>query len=408
MLTNVIPSDPNFTIAMIGLALLVGWAAGMICRQVKVPMVVGYIVVGIILGKSLLGIFNDNNFPALVYFTYIALAAIGFDIGGELAFRKLKKLGKSIIWISLLESFGATLLVTIAVYLYTRKLYMALVFGALASATAPAATVDVLREYQTSGPLTTTVFAVVGIDDAIAIIIYAFSIFVAKALLSSSDVHISEALLKPSIEIIGALGMGFVIGIIFLFLIRNYTARRGLMVLTLGVIILTTGLSNLFHYSLILANMALGLTIVNVTKWRRSDVFELMRGITPALFVIFFIIVGAQLQAGKLLSLGWLGLLYIAFRSLGKQTGALLGGIIANAPSAVRRYLGLCLFSQAGVAIGLSIQTMIEFGAGQYGDAGIELGMIAISVIAATTLFFQLIGPPSTRYAVIKAKEVNI
>jgi Kef-type K+ transport system membrane component KefB len=408
LLTNAIPSDPNFTIAMIGLALLVGWAAGMICRQVKVPMVVGYIVVGIILGKSLLGIFNDNNFPALVYFTYIALAAIGFDIGGELAFRKLKKLGKSIIWISLLESFGATLLVTIAVYLYTRKLYMALVFGALASATAPAATVDVLREYQTSGPLTTTVFAVVGIDDAIAIIIYAFSIFVAKALLSSSDVHISEALLKPSIEIIGALGMGFVIGIIFLFLIRNYTARRGLMVLTLGVIILTTGLSNLFHYSLILANMALGLTIVNVTKWRRSDVFELMRGITPALFVIFFIIVGAQLQAGKLLSLGWLGLLYIAFRSLGKQTGALLGGIIANAPSAVRRYLGLCLFSQAGVAIGLSIQTMIEFGAGQYGDAGIELGMIAISVIAATTLFFQLIGPPSTRYAVIKAKEVNI
>jgi NhaP-type Na+/H+ or K+/H+ antiporter len=266
----------------------------------------------------------------------------------------------------------------------------------------------VLREYQASGPLTTTVFAVVGIDDAIAIIIYAFAIFVAKALLSSSSVKVGEALLKPTYEILGALGMGLVIGLLFLFLIRNYTARRGLMVLTFGVIILTTGLANMLHYSLILANMSLGLTIVNLTKWRREDVFELMRGMTPPLFVLFFIIVGSELQAGKLLTLGWLGLLYIVFRTIGKQAGASLGALISDAPKPVRRYLGLCLFSQAGVAIGLSIQTVLEFGGGQFGTAGIELGTIAISVIAATTLFFQIIGPPSTRYAVIKAQEAMV
>jgi NhaP-type Na+/H+ or K+/H+ antiporter len=408
MLKNIIPSSPHFIVAMIGVALLIGWAAGLLCRRIKVPMVVGYIIVGILLGKSVLSIFNDDNFNSVVYFTYIALACIGFDIGGELAFRKLKNLGKSIIWISILESFGATLLVTLAIYIYTRKLYIALIFGALASATAPAATVDVIREYQASGPLSTTVFAVVGIDDGIAIIIYAFAIVFAKMLLASNGVHVAEAILRPLLEILGSMALGFGIGIVFLFLIRKYTASRGLLVLTWGVIILTTGLANLFHFSLILANMAMGMTIVNLTKWKRDDLFELMRSTTPPLFVIFFIVVGSQLDASKLLTLGWIGLLYIVFRSIGKQAGASLGGAISKAPLTVRRYLGLCLFSQAGVAIGLSIQTMIEFGGGKFGDAGVELGIMAISVIAATTLFFQLIGPPSTRYAIIKAGEAKV
>ena len=408
MLKDVLPSGPHFIVMMIGLALLVGWGAGMLCRRIKVPMVVGYIIVGILMGRSLLGIFNEDNFNGLVYFTYIALACIGFDIGGELAFRKLRHLGKSILWISILESLGATILVTIAVYLYTRKLYIALVFGALASATAPAATVDVLREYQASGPLTSTVFAVVGIDDGIAILIYAFAIFFAKMLLAGSDVHVAEVILRPSYEILGALAMGCAIGLVFLFLMRNYTARRGLLVLTWGAILLTTGLANMLHFSLILANMAMGMTIVNLTRWRRDDLFELMRGSTPPLFVIFFVLVGSQLQAGKLLTLGWIGLLYIVFRSIGKQVGSSLGGAVSRAPANVRKYLGLCLFSQAGVAIGLSIQTMIEFGGGKFGDTGIELGVMAISVIAATTLFFQVIGPPCTRYAIIKAGESTI
>lgn len=402
------PEGPHFIMAMLGVALLLGWGVGLLCRRVKVPMVVGYILVGVIMGRSVLGIFNAENFEGLVFFTYIALACIGFDIGGELVFRKLRNLGKAIIWISILESLGAFILVTSAIYLYNRKLYIALVFGALASATAPAATVDVLREYQAAGPLTTTVFAVVGIDDAIAIIIYAFSIFFSKMLLVSGDVHLAEVALKPTGEILGALGLGFAIGVIFLFIIRHYAARRGLMVLTWGAIVIVTGLANAIGLSLILANMALGLTVVNTTKWRRDDLFELMRNTTPPLFVIFFVLVGSQLDVGKLVSLGWIGALYIIFRSIGKQSGASVGAVVSNAQPVVRKYLGLCLFSQAGVAIGLSIQTWLTLGQERYGAAGAELGMMAISVIAATTLVFQLIGPPFTRYAVIKAGEANI
>ncbi len=408
MLDNVLLKDPNFIALALGVSLLLGWAAGLLCRKIKTPMVVGYILVGILLGKSLLGVFNDQNIQGLYFIIYLGLACIGFDIGGELALHKMRNLGKQIIWISALETLAATLLVALAVYIYTRELYIALIFGALAAATAPAATVDVLREYQASGPLTTTTFAVVGIDDAYAVFIYAFAAFFAKMLISNKTVHITEAVLRPAGEILGSLALGLVIGLLFLFLIRNYTARRGLLVLTWGVIVATTALANLFHFSLILANMALGLTVVNLTRWKRDDLFELMRNTTPPLFVLFFVLVGAQLDAGKLLSVGVIGLLYIVLRSAGKLSGAYLGGVISDAPETVRKYLGLCLFSQAGVAIGLSIQTKITFGAKLYGQAGIELGIMAVSVIAATSLLFQIIGPPSTRYAVIKAGEANV
>lgn len=408
MLKNLVPDDPNFIALALGVALLAGWGAGLLCRKIKTPMVVGYILVGIVLGKSLLGVFSDQGIEGLYFIIYIGLACIGFDIGGELAFHKMKNLGKSIIWISALETLAATVLVTTAVFLYTRELHIALIFGALAAATAPAATVDVLREYQASGPLTTTTFAVVGIDDAYAVIIYAFASFFAKMLLTKEDLHIAEAVLRPTGEILGSLALGLIIGLAFLFLVRNYTARRGLLVLTWGVIIATTALANLLGFSLILANMALGLTVVNLTRWKRDDVFELMRNTTPPLFVLFFVLVGAQLDAGKLASLGVIGLLYVVLRSAGKLSGAYLGGVISNAPDTVRRYLGLCLFSQAGVAIGLSIQTKITFGARLYGPVGIELGIMAVSVIAATSLLFQIAGPPSTRYAVIKAGEANI
>ena len=408
MLQEVIPKDPNFIAMAIGAALLLGWIAGLACRKIKIPMVVGWLIVGIIFGKSLFAVFNETNLDGLVIFTYLALAVIGFDIGGEMAFRKIRALGKSILWISLLETLGASISVTLAVYVYTRKLYIALVFGALAAATAPAATVDVLREYQASGPLTTTTFAVVGIDDAYAVIIYSFSIFFTKMLLTQKEVKAVEILFKPTLEILGSMALGVAVGALFLFMIRNYTARRGLLVITWGVIVFVTGLANLLGLSLILANMALGMTIVNSPKWKRDDLFEIMRGTTQPVFVIFFVLVGAQLDAAKLASLGVIGLLYIVFRSGGKMSGAYLGGVVSQSPEPVRKYLGLCLMSQAGVAIGLATQTMITLGRGGFGPAGVELGTMAISVIAATSLVFQLAGPPLTRYAVFKSGEANV
>lgn len=409
MLEDLIPRSADMVLFLAGLSLFLGWASGQLFQKIKIPQVVGFIVMGVVLGTSALGVLNTETLDSLVFVNFLALGFIGFDIGGELSLRGLRKLGRPILWISLLESIGAFLLVTIAITLYTKKLYLGLVFGALASATAPAATVDVLREYQSSGPLTTTLFAVVGIDDGLAIAIYAFAAFFAKILLGGAEtVNYAAVVLIPFAEIFGALGIGFVVGLILLLLVRKITSRATILIFVIGSVLVTTGLANLLNMSLILANMAAGMTIINLPRYGRPDLFEIARGVTPPLFILFFILVGARLDVGKLVSLGGIGLLYVAFRTVGKQSGTYVGARISKAPRAVSRYLGLCLFSQAGVAIGLAIETALEFGTGEFGTAGIELGVMAITVIAATTLVFQLIGPPCTRYAVIKAGEAQV
>ena len=409
MLERIIPHSADMVLLITGLALFLGWGIGRLAQMAKVPQVVGHIMLGVVLGASVLGVLNAQTLDSLTFINFLALAFIGFDIGGELSLRGLRKLGRPIIWISILEALGAFLLVSAAVYLYTRKLYVALIFGALSSATAPAATVDVLREYQASGPLTTTLFAVVGIDDGLAIAIYAFAALFAKILLAGAEtINYVEVILRPLAEILGALAMGFAIGLLLLLLSRKITSRVTILIFVLGSILVTTGLANLLNLSLILANMAVGMTVINLPRYGRSDLFEAARGVTPPLFILFFVLVGARLDVAKLASLGVIGTLYIVFRTVGKQSGTYVGARIGRAPAAVSRYLGLCLFSQAGVAIGLSIETMLDFSAPQFGAAGAELGAMVITIIAATTLIFQIIGPPCTRYAVIRAGEAQV
>jgi Kef-type K+ transport system membrane component KefB len=409
MLEEVVPKSADMILLMTGLALFLGWFAGRLTERIKVPQVVGQIIIGVILGGSVLGVLSTETLDSLVFINFLALAFIGFDIGGELSFRGLRRLGRPILWISLLESLGAFLLVSIAIFIWTRKLYVALIFGALSSATAPAATVDVLREYQSSGPLTTTLFAVVGIDDGMAIAIYAFAALFAKILLGGGEtINYAKVILLPFAERFGALALGFGIGVILLLLVRNITSRATLLVFVIGSILVTTGAANLLSLSLILANMSVGMTIINLPRYGRPDLFEIARGVTGPLFILFFVLVGARLDVGSLWSVGMIGVLYVFFRTLGKQSGTYVGALAGRAPRNVRRYLGLCLFSQAGVAIGLAIETMLEFGGGEFGSAGVELGMMALTIIAATTLVFQIIGPPFTRFAIFKAGEAQV
>jgi len=403
---EIISKSPNIIIALFGATLLLGWFGGRFSQKIKTPQVVGFIIIGLFLGGSFLKILPIKLLDKFVFVNYLALSLIGFDIGGELVLRNLKKVGKSIIWISILESVGAFLIVTLAIFLLTNKLYIALIFGALSSATAPAATVDVLREYRASGPLTTTLFAVVGIDDGIAIIIYAFASTFAKMLISRHG-NFNPVLLagRPLFEIAGALILGFAIGLLLISLSRRVYEREALLILGLGSILLCTGLATTFHFSLILTNMALGLTLSNLPRYGRSDIFETVHQVAPPIFILFFILVGARLQIKYLTVMGVLGIVYIITRTVGKSLGSYLGAKISKANPNVAKYLGLCLFSQAGVAIGLSIQTWHEFRA--YGALGYALGLLTINVIAGTTLVFQLIGPPFTRFAILKAGEAN-
>lgn len=390
---------------LLGLAILLGLSGGKSGKKLGSPLVVGYILIGVILGASVLGIFQPDLVDKLDVVNYLALALIGFDIGGELSLDVLKKLGRSVSYITFLEAFGAFTWVTLAVLLLTRKLYIALIFGALACATAPAATVDVLREYKTAGPLTSTVFAVVALDDAIAIIIYAFASAFAKISISGYEqISFITIMSTPLMEIGGSILLGMLMGMVLGYVTRRTHDRNELLILSLGSILICTGLANMFHFSLILANMAMGMTLINLPLTDRRA-FDVVSSVSPPIYVLFFVLIGARLRVDLLPAMGILGLTYILFRVTGKSIGSFLGARVSSAEEAVAKYLGFCLFSQAGVAIGLAVQAWHEFQA--YGVEGYQLGLLAINVIAATTLIFQVIGPISTKFAVVKAGEVG-
>ncbi len=390
---------------LLGLAILLGLGGGKSGKKLGSPLVVGYILIGVILGASVLGMFQPDLVDKLDVINYIALALIGFDIGGELSLDVLKKLGKSVGCITLLESFGAFAWVTLAVLLLTRKLYIALIFGALACATAPAATVDVLREYKTAGPLTSTVFAVVALDDAIAIIIYGFASAFAKMSISGYEqISFITIMSTPLMEIGGAILLGIIMGVMLGYVTRQTHDRNELLILSLGGILICTGLANMFHFSLILANMAMGMTLINL-PFTDKRTFDVMSSISPPIYILFFVLIGARLRIDLLPVMGVLGLTYILFRTTGKSIGSFLGARVSGAEEVVAKYLGFCLFSQAGVAIGLAIQAWHEFQA--YGVEGYQLGLLAVNVIAATTLIFQVIGPILTKLAVVRAGEVG-
>lgn len=391
---------------LLGLALLLGFWGGNSVTRLRSPQVVGFIIIGVLLGESGVGIIGQEVLEKLEVIGFIALAIIGFDVGGELTIDVLRKLGRSIITITVLETMGAFILVTIVVYAYMKDLSTALIFGALACATAPAATVDVVREYRSSGPLTSTLFGVVALDDAAAIINYAFAVTFAKMLLSGKGTLSPSVMIGPSLEILGALVVGLVIGGVLCRAVRKVYAANELLILGFGAILICTGIARSFHMSLILANMALGFALVNLSPFGEKKAFKAVMGVSSPIYILFFVSVGARVNIALLTKLGILGLVYIIFRSLGKWVGAFMGAHVSKAEPEVKRYLGLCLFSQAGVAIGLSIQAMHDFQA--YGEAGAALGLLTINVIAATTFVFQVIGPNFTRYAIIKAGEVNL
>ncbi len=383
---------------MAGIAVLAGLLGGKVSQRLRIPMVVGYIVAGVILGKSGLNIISADSTNIL---TNVALGFIGFGIGSQLKYSTLKKLGSSIIFISCLEALGAFILVGLGVWLLTGKLYLGLVFGSLASATAPAATVDVLEEYHSSGPLTTTLLAVVGIDDGISLLLFGFGISIAQCMLSC-NASITAGLISPLVEIGGAIAVGVAMGYVFARLVKWMNNKTETLILAAGMVILACGIADTFRFSLIMTNMVMGITISNMVSLRINRIQEAVQGFSPPIYVLFFVLVGARLQIGLIPKMGIIGIAYIILRAGGKFGGAYLGALISKAPATVRKYLGLGLFSQAGVAVGLSLAAANILATPETKG----LGDLVINVIAATTFVVQIIGPPLTKIAIVKAGEV--
>jgi Kef-type K+ transport system membrane component KefB len=389
----------------VGIAVICGFIGGKLSNRLKFPAVVGYLISGLVIGPSLFNILNSELLEKLGIFNDLALSLVAFIIGSEIRWGTLKKIGKGIITIIFSESLGAFFLVGAGVYLLTHNLPIALIFGAMAPASAPAGTAAVLQEYKAKGPLTNALYAVVGLDDGLAIMIYAFAAAVARIFLLGENISFLSVLKGPTIEIIGAVILGGIIGVVLGYFVRKIHRNNEILAVSLGAILVCAGLSKHFHLSLILANLSLGITFANFFIFANRRTLEAVNFLTLPVYIIFFVIAGAHLQITLLPTMGLLGLIYIMCRIAGLMGGAYLGATLSNSEAVIRKYLGLGILSQAGVAIGLAIMVTREFSS--LGKVGQELSLLVINTIAATTIIFEIIGPIATKIAISKAGEIG-
>ncbi|MBN2121340.1 MAG: cation:proton antiporter [Candidatus Omnitrophica bacterium] len=389
----------------LGIAIMLGYIGGKISNKAKFPAVIGYILAGLLLGPSFLNIFKEGFLDKLGLVSDLTLGLVAFSIGTELRLGVIRKLGKGIVTIIFAESLGAFLIVFGLVYLVTQKLYLALLFGAMAPASAPAGTVVVLQEYRAKGPLTNALLTVVGLDDGLAILIYAFAAAIAKISISQTHISFQSAVGNPLIHILGAILLGLTLGFIAVNIAKKLTSRQELLVFTIASVFICVGISNILNFSLILSNLAFGAIIANTYLKTSRRTYGVIHEITPPLYVLFFVLAGAHLKIQLLPAMGLIGALYIAGRTAGLMGGAWLGAKITKAHENIRKYLGLGILSQAGVAIGLALLVGREFG--DINSIGKEVATIVINTVAATTIFFEIIGPMTTKLAISRAGEIG-
>jgi len=385
---------------IIGLCLLVGILLGKFMIKFNIPSVPGYIIAGLILGVSGFKFINDQNLESFSFISDFALGIIAFNIGSELNLKLIKKMGKSIVIIAFCESLGAFVLVTGIMLLLKQPIEIALILGAVSSATAPAATVMVLKECKAKGPLTSTLLGVVAVDDAVCLMIYAIAASVAKVFVKHEVVTINKVLIHPITEIALSIVVGGFLGFILAILLKKARNNTELLSFVVGMILLLVGISQAIHLSPLLACMSLGIMIANVSD-NANKVFHSIESFSPPIIAAFFVLAGARLDISLIPHIGVVGVLYLLFRVTGKVLGAALGGKISKAPSVVTKNLGFGLISQVGVAIGLAITVQHEF-------AGTQLAAIVLTVLLATTIITEIVGPILTKRAVINSGEANI
>lgn len=409
------------TLLMVGLMVIGSFFAGRLAKAMKLPSIVGFMLIGVVLGPSALGLVDDTLQHTLGFITRMALGFVAVSIGLELSLVSLRKQGVGIVAIILAESLGAFVAVAGGLYALTRDLPLSLVFGAIAPASAPAGTVAVIRELRARGSLTKALYAVVGFDDGLGIVIFGFAAAGARSLLGRAAGHEGGSLLSviraPAIEVLLSMAIGTAVAVVFCVLARRIRENEGVLVLATGAVLATTGLCTMVHASLILTNMIVGLVIVNTqppafTQRLGRQVATLM----PLLFVLFFTLAGANLHLAALPGLGLIGLVYFLMRSLGLMAGSRLGAIVGRVEEKVKKYLGLGILSQAGVAIGLSLAVKTELhGLGARiaaeGSAAVTrgdyIGATVLTTVTATCIIFELVGPVLTKVALTRAGEAG-
>lgn len=386
------------TLVILALAMVGGLAMSRVVKKLNMPNVTGYLVAGLLIGPCVLHLIPRESLDSLTLVTDVALGFIAFSIGGEFKLSFLKRVGAAPIVITLFEGLTALVLVDIILLILGFDTPLVLMLGAIATATAPAATLMVVRQYKAKGPVTEMLLPVVAMDDALCLMSFSICSAIAKTMVSGSALTVGNMLLEPLKEIGLSLAIGLALGFLMSLALRFFHSRANFLCLVVLVVFLGVGLSNMMGLSSLLVCMMVGATTVNLSK-KADNCLKVCDNFTPPLFMLFFAISGAELDLTVLPTVGVLGVTYILVRVAGKWLGASLGSKIMKQPPAVNRFLGATLMPQAGVAIGMATLAMSQVPA--YGPQ-------IRTVILCGTLIYELIGPLVTKFALTRAGEIHV
>ena len=374
-----------------------GLIFGKLAKRVKLPNVTGYLVAGLIIGPSVLGLIPGDIVSQMSILSDMALGFIAFSVGSEFKISYFKRVGVTPIVIAIFEAGVAGIFVILGLIIAGYEVPFSLVLGAIAAATAPAATVMVIKQYKAKGPLTETLLSVVALDDAVALIAFGFAVTVAKSIESPASGSPLLSILDPFIEIATAVVIGALLGAIFSFILRWFKSSSNRLILSIAFVFLAIALSTLLNVSSLMMCMSMGAILANVSS-TSDTIMKITDSVTPPLFMIFFVVSGAELQLSVIPTIGLVGVIYVVLRVAGKMFGAWAGAALMKAPDTVRRWLGPTLIPQAGVAIGLSL--VAESVVPQYAS-------VIRAVVLCATLIYEIIGPMVTKICLKKAGEIS-
>ncbi len=397
-----------------GISVLGGVLSAFALKKLRIPQVLGYIITGVIIGESGFNMVTESDITRLAPFNFFALGIIGFLVGAEIKFSTLKKYGKQFSAILLAEGLLSFSLVGIAtgsiLYYVSGNVNVSMaggiVFGAIASATDPASTLNVLQEYRAAGIVTTTVIAIVALDDALAMTLYGLGTGVAQ-LISGSDVSTGMILFKVLFELFGSIAIGITFGYIINYVLYKSSQHESAAAGSFALLLFCIGISQQLDTDVILATMACGILVVNKSPVRSREIFNYIKNMSIPIYILFFVLVGARLQLKSMPAWMWMLIAaYAILRSLGKYAGAWIGATITKSDPKVRQLTGLSIFAQGGVAIGLAIMASHHFSNIAI-NSDYQLGDVIIFGITATTFIVQIIGPPLTKLGVVLAGETG-
>lgn len=416
----------------VSIVLIVGFIGALLARKLKLPNVSGYLILGLLLGPSMGMIFNGfegvitvKDSHSLEFISEIALAFIAFSIGSEFAVKTIKKMGKSVLVLTTFEVIGAVLVVFLAMLFLPKPGYVmseylpfsnkniafGLVLASMSAATAPAATMMVIRQYRAYGPVTKTILPVTALDDIFGIIVFGFFISLATILVPQGGTQpVWLMFSKPFIEVFGSVLVGGLIGYVLAKLANKYDKiRDDMQVLSLIAIFFSIGLASIVnHYlhdqgiafSQLLMNIMIGTSLANFSK-NPDRTFSAINDFSTPFYVLFFTLAGASLDLAILKSdtlLIWIALVYIIARASGKILGIMTGAVIMKSPDTVRKYLGIALLPQGGISIGLLVIVSAQL-KGMYPAVA--------TVIMLSILVYETFGPVFAKFAIGKAGEIG-